>query len=96
MSASTYTDDLVPELSQPHGENPKFREDSPLVSVMIVTQMKNRFFFFLVFHLQNDVLRSAGSAIKVSRGAWSRTFDVPDLRSGCQAYVLAAPREKQL
>lgn len=40
------------------------------------------FFCFLVSRLQNDVLRSAGSTIKVSRGAGSRTFDVPDLRSG--------------
>lgn len=41
--------------------------------------------FFLVSPLQSDVLRSAGSAIKVSGGAGSRTFDVPDLRSGHRA-----------
>lgn len=91
---------VVPELSQPHGENPKlpakFLEAKPLfLSTMvaflqhtIVTQMKNKF-FFLAARLPGDVLCSAGSAVKVSRGAGSRTFDVPDLRSRRQAYVLA-------
>lgn len=46
-------------------------------------------FFFLASRLPGDVLCSAGSAVKVSRGAGSRTFDVPDLRSRHQAYVLA-------
>lgn len=52
--------------------------------------MKNRLLFFSIPPLQSDVLRAVGSAIKVSGG---RTFDVPDLRSRRQAYVLAAPAE---
>lgn len=96
---------VVPELSQPRGETPKpsakFQEDKLLVlHTTVVFLQDNRdtnenqfFFFILVSHLQSDVLRSAGSPIKVSRGAGSCTFDVPDLRSRRQAYVLAAPRE---
>lgn len=62
-----------------------------LSAQIIVTQMKNRLLFFQSLHYKAMSFARWDLQSRLAGGAGSRTFDVSDLRSRRQAYVLAAP-----